>query len=1193
MKLLIAMMFILGMACHAFDGNIRIDIDAMRNDIPLEKANASPGLKWFYTHAWPNYLNLEKHNNLVFEGTAPLSEEWQKFEFEFTPGKSEELKLYARGVYTLDDSKTAWVAYTGFKESGTELSNGDFSQIKNGVPEGWLINPGLFDTSAKPPLIYGAFGAFGVKTLKVTADKRVRISFMARKGKETDWNELPVRFDNKAIETSLVKLVKFKLDKIEFLKTNSISNLHKPDANYESDLKRLGLISCKIGDINDKIISCVPLKAGAVMLPFKQDLSIYDTVKVTITPLSGSFKAADFGVAINQDKQYYPGKLENISEIIINKPVELLFDISQTARNNPQYFRFYFSRTGDKIDEEEKDPSCFWFFSDILTFPPLFDKGLTAKNITEKSPDKNFKFGRPTPEPRFVGNPTPSGKGNVTKKSVPVELLEDYGVDRTASVRFGFPLPEGGLCDIKKMQVLNPEGKPVPFQTAGTAFWPDKSLKWVLLQFDAPLKANEKAIYQVVFGENVDEAEKGDTLILADNGDIISVDTGKLQATIDRNKFNLVKDVKIKSGRKWIDAGGFAVNGLELRDENGRLFSSAMIDPESVEIEEQGPERIVLRVRGKYGSTDKDATNMSYEVRLSFARGSEKVGIAVSTTNTNLENEFTDIDSLSCAFVPASPIQGGKVLLDAQNLQTMRQGPCQTEEIVLNPNSQTRLFQEDEQILSGAKGHENSRLTGAVEVDTATGPVRAVLKDCWQRWPKAFSVNKKELVFELLPKQPSRNFYRNLPYYLLFPFCEGKYRLKWGVSFTENIDLDFGSMKSLAEADAETNLPVVAAIQRDWYYQTKVLPGATPGDDRQFDVWDDAVARWFNEHMEFKKTHHPYGFLNYGDWFGERGGTNWGNNEYDIAHGLFMDYIRTGNRDHYRWAVRAAQHDADVDTVHAYPDPYYVGGDITHSFCHNAGCLLGRKLTLTLSNPYSGNALASNGHTWLRGMVDSWLLAGNARTQESALTLGEHIVWNPPLDTKNFGVYLRAQGYPLIALAALYDVNHDPMYKEAAEKIVELVIGQQSFDKGGAWYHKVWGVGDMPVQCCLQVGILTQGMSDYYKMTGNPEAKKSIIASSAWLAESWHEKANGWPMVATWDGKAQGREPGCSDQNMLEAPPLAYAALLGGNSKWYDIAKMTMEQVPTKEMPSYGKPFSQMIMFAPELISGIYEWQQK
>ena len=120
--------------------------------------------------------------------------------------------------------------------------------------------------------------------------------------------------------------------------------------------------------------------------------------------------------------------------------------------------------------------------------------------------------------------------------------------------------------------------------------------------------------------------------------------------------------------------------------------------------------------------------------------------------------------------------------------------------------------------------------------------------------------------------------------------------------------MDFGSTKSLAEADAEANMPVVVIVSRDWYYRTKVFPGATPVEDKQFELWDQAVSRWFNEHMEFNKRVRPYGFLNYGDWFGERGG-NWGNNEYDTAHGLFMDFIRTGNRDHFHWAQRAAQHE--------------------------------------------------------------------------------------------------------------------------------------------------------------------------------------------------------------------------------------------------------------------------------------------
>ena len=80
-----------------------------------------------------------------------------------------------------------------------------------------------------------------------------------------------------------------------------------------------------------------------------------------------------------------------------------------------------------------------------------------------------------------------------------------------------------------------------------------------------------------------------------------------------------------------------------------------------------------------------------------------------------------------------------------------------------------------------------------------------------------------------------------------------------------------------------------------------------------------------DEHWEFKLRQREFGYFNYGDWYGERG-HNWGNNEYDMAYGLFIHFARTGNRKAARLASASAQHQADVDIVHAYPDPYYIGG---------------------------------------------------------------------------------------------------------------------------------------------------------------------------------------------------------------------------------------------------------------------------
>ncbi|MGI6610676.1 MAG: hypothetical protein ACOX4G_09230 [Limnochordia bacterium] len=98
-------------------------------------------------------------------------------------------------------------------------------------------------------------------------------------------------------------------------------------------------------------------------------------------------------------------------------------------------------------------------------------------------------------------------------------------------------------------------------------------------------------------------------------------------------------------------------------------------------------------------------------------------------------------------------------------------------------------------------------------------------------------------------------------------------------------------------------------------------------------IWDRFVSESYLGHIGKKTSAREFGYLNYGDWFGERG-RNWGNNEYDLAHGFFMEFVRTGDRRYYRLALAAARHQADVDIIHAYPDPTYVGANAEHSVGH-------------------------------------------------------------------------------------------------------------------------------------------------------------------------------------------------------------------------------------------------------------------
>jgi hypothetical protein len=87
---------------------------------------------------------------------------------------------------------------------------------------------------------------------------------------------------------------------------------------------------------------------------------------------------------------------------------------------------------------------------------------------------------------------------------VPVDLLEERGVGRRgAVVSFGLPLPQGGLFDLGQIRILAPAGAEVPAQLTVTSFWPDDSLKWVLVEFAAPLPAQAHATYTVELGNQV------------------------------------------------------------------------------------------------------------------------------------------------------------------------------------------------------------------------------------------------------------------------------------------------------------------------------------------------------------------------------------------------------------------------------------------------------------------------------------------------------------------------------------------------------------------------------------------------------------------------------------------------------------------------------------------------------------------
>jgi hypothetical protein len=769
--------------------------------------------------------------------------------------------------------------------------------------------------------------------------------------------------------------------------------------------------------------------------------------------------------------------------------------------------------------------SEFRYHNDKVAYEKLSDKGLRRDQVAPAEP---LQFGRPRPLPTFAAGGRREAPGSVDLQHVPVDVLEEANVNRQAAgLTFGFPLPRGALYRLDGLRLLDGQTE-LPAQFAATVFWPDDSLKWVLIDATLPMRAKERRELTVEFGSRVRRVDAEQSLsspVLVAGSELVLID---------------------EHGQRF----------------GGRLSGQGVL-------ERSGPCLEVRRYEGRYVAAD-GATCMRWTARLSRRRASPLVQLALTHVNDCLENEFTDFRSLGLTVTVAGGLQ---------RAQSFIEGPQGT----LGPASPGGLVQWDDARLDSGPGR------GAGVLVWEGGG--AVVHDFWQRWPKAISATDGGLVFDLLPRQPGPGYGADLPYHLMYPFVEGMYRLKWGMSFTERISLDLTGTVSAEELWAEAQMPVVPVLPAAWYAHSRALGTLAAPLDRQFALWDEQVVRGFADLDRSRQAAREYGFLNYGDWFGERG-RNWGNNEYDLPHGLFMHFARTGNRDAFRWALAGARHQADVDCVHAYPDPYYLGANHQHSIGHT-GTWSEQPQHATWSYRYDFHTSADGGHTWADGMVDAWAMAGDARVMEAALGLGEHMAWGMSQRFSRLGTHERSAGWSLRALMALYRGTADPVYLEAARRIAAVPLREQQFDQGGAWPHVLpqdhaGGHQGAVGNNLFLIGVLLGGLQAYHEECQEPAVLRSLQAGVAWIAKSFDATVGGWPYSASPEGTSY--YPAHTSLNSLIVSPLAYVGGITSDEGLMAMVDQAVQASVTDSAGGLGKAMAQRLFFTSEVLGRLQSW---
>lgn len=584
---------------------------------------------------------------------------------------------------------------------------------------------------------------------------------------------------------------------------------------------------------------------------------------------------------------------------------------------------------------------------------------------------------------------------------VPLHLEDEFGAARSDEpVTTGLPFPSGSLSDVKHVRILDPSGKEIPSQRRTLALWKDGSVKWLQVDFQAQVYLAGKAAYELEFGPEVRAGKVTGGLRVRSQQGRIQVDTGPARFSFRKDRFELFEKFAVDQNRNgWFGggekvvgakAGGDAFIDLEhqapgpAQEENWLLdaagsprevFSAAnSVDKFSIEVEEQGPLRAVILMRGEHRSPS--GRNFApFMLRITAYAGKPFVRLShFFFYNGQPKTDFIRAMGLRFPLSLEGKLTGSFGAEENTRLEMHPQAEAASlTEVVkdrfyhLVPWTRDRtvryrLEQETNNPDIPLPVQEGKEAAGWVQLDGDRSGAFLALRDFWQLHPKELRIDKSapSVTVYLWPERAGKvldlrrryDYVENEKHYDLSMFEFGGQ----GVGKTHEILFAAGSPESLrAETKsmmAFLNRPLAAYVTPEWYRESGAMLDYALRDRKTAPRREAIIDLIFEWLLRNPVKFHWDGMIDYGDTlfhgletpthagehadnaWGSRGYVGWLQNDGNLAHALWFHYLRTGDRRILRRAESMTRHIMDVDTCHWCENESYIGGVHRHDQQH-------------------------------------------------------------------------------------------------------------------------------------------------------------------------------------------------------------------------------------------------------------------
>ena len=583
--------------------------------------------------------------------------------------------------------------------------------------------------------------------------------------------------------------------------------------------------------------------------------------------------------------------------------------------------------------------------------------------------------------------------------SARIRLTGQGGARQAEPITLGVPMPQGICTDAQRVGLIDRDSRSLPVQARVLDRWPDGSIRWALLDFQADFERDDDTL-RVVIGGAAHSASASNSLVTRERGDVIEIDTGAAVFVLAPGGSSLFQSIVV--GREEVIAP--ERTGLSLETDAERC----VVRFDAIALEETGPLRTVVYARGRALTLD-GARVLDLELRVHFFAASPTVRIAATVRNPRAaahpggfwqlgdpgsvllrDVAFAigrpgprDRAQIRCSVEPGEPLAPAVFPFEVYQESS---GGAEWQ----HPNHRNRagvvpMRWRGYRMRSGSIESRGDRATPVVEVQNGRHTIALTLPTFWQNFPKAIEADGASLTVRLFPLQ-----------------FGDMHELQGGEQKTHTFYATFAADRVTPIPLDWCRSPLRATLPPSWYCDAQALPYLVPqalGTQAEHDVLVDAGVDARSGFVAKRETIDEYGWRDFGELYADHEAVfqpearlvSHYNNQYDAVGGFAAQFMRTGDVRWWQLMDDLARHVVDIDIYHTDRDKSAYNHALFWHTSHyvDAGLSTHRSYP---KGPRVGGGGPSNEHNYATGLALHYFLTGDPQSRDAALELAQWVI---------------------------------------------------------------------------------------------------------------------------------------------------------------------------------------------------------